>query len=94
MAIGLFDYTLSEASIRVREQANAAMKKIAERKGLGRFMKLTETQGGYAHPLGGCRMADSAEFGVVDHRCEAFGNEGLFCMDSSRSRPRWASTRR
>jgi cholesterol oxidase len=47
-------------------------------------MKLTETQGGYAsHPLGGCRMAESAEFGVVDHRCEAFGNEGLFCMDSS-----------
>ena len=78
--------TRCRASIRVREQANAAMKKIAERKGLGRFMKLTETQGGYAsHPLGGCRMAESAEFGVVDHRCEAFGNEGLFCMDSSRS---------
>ena len=84
VAIGLFEYTLSEASIPVREQANAAMKKIAERKGLGKFMKLTETQGGYAsHPLGGCRMADSAEFGVVDHRCEVFGNEGLFCMDSS-----------
>jgi choline dehydrogenase-like flavoprotein len=28
-------------------------------------------------------MADSKDFGVVDHRCEAFGNEGLFCMDSS-----------
>jgi hypothetical protein len=28
-------------------------------------------------------MADSAELGVVDHRCEAFGYEGLFCMDSS-----------
>jgi hypothetical protein len=84
VAIGLFDYTLSEASIRVRERADAAMKRIAERRGLGRFMKLTETRGGYAsHPLGGCRMADSAEFGVVDHRCEAFGNEGLFCMDSS-----------
>ena len=84
VAIGLFDYTLSEASIRVRELADDAMRKIAERKSLGRFMKLTETQGGYAsHPLGGCRMADSAEFGVVDHRCEAFGNAGLFCMDSS-----------
>ena len=47
-------------------------------------MKLTETQGVYAsHPLGGCRMAESAELGVVDHRCEVFGNEGLFCMDSS-----------
>ena len=60
------------------------MRKIAERKGLGRFLKLTETRGGYAaHPLGGCRMADSADLGVVDHRCEVFGNEGLLCMDSS-----------
>jgi choline dehydrogenase-like flavoprotein len=84
VAIGLFDYSLSAASTRVREEANAVMKKIAERRGLGRFMQLTETQGGYAsHPLGGCRMAESAEFGVVDHRCEVFGNEGLFCMDSS-----------
>jgi choline dehydrogenase-like flavoprotein len=28
-------------------------------------------------------MADSRDFGVVDHRCEVFGYEGLFCMDSS-----------
>ncbi len=84
VAIGLFEYTLSDASIRVREDADATIKRIVERKGLGRFMKLTETQGGYAaHPLGGCRMAESADFGVVDHRCEAFGNPGLFCMDSS-----------
>ena len=84
VAIGLFQYTLSSASTRVREQANEAMRKIAERKGLGRFMAMTETQGGYAsHPLGGCRMADSKDFGVVDHRCEVFGHEGLFCMDSS-----------
>ena len=27
-------------------------------------------------------MAETAELGVVDHRCEAFGNEA-FCMDSS-----------
>ena len=93
MAIGLFDYTLGGVD-RVREQANAAMKKIAERKGLGRFMKLTETRAATSHPLGGCRMAESAEFGVVDNRCEAFGNEGLFCMDSSAIPPRWASTRR
>ena len=60
------------------------MKRIGERKGLGRFMKLTETQGWYAsHPLGGCRMAESADLGVVDHRCEVFGYEGLFCIDSS-----------
>jgi cholesterol oxidase len=28
-------------------------------------------------------MAGSKDLGVVDHRCEAFDNEGLFCMDSS-----------
>ncbi|MGA9372692.1 MAG: GMC oxidoreductase, partial [Solirubrobacterales bacterium] len=28
-------------------------------------------------------MAGSADLGVVDHRCEAFDYEGLFCMDSS-----------
>jgi cholesterol oxidase len=28
-------------------------------------------------------MADSKDLGVVDHRCEAFDNEGLFCIDSS-----------
>jgi choline dehydrogenase-like flavoprotein len=28
-------------------------------------------------------MADSKDFGVVDHRNEVFGYEGLFCMDSS-----------
>ena len=28
-------------------------------------------------------MADSADLGVVNDRCEVYGNEGLFCMDSS-----------
>ncbi len=28
-------------------------------------------------------MAESKDLGVVDHSCEAFGNEGLFCIDSS-----------
>jgi enediyne biosynthesis protein E9 len=84
VTIGLFDYTMSEASIRVREEANAAMRQVAETRGLGRFMKLTETPGVYAsHPLGGCRMAESKDLGVVDHGCEAFDNEGLFCIDSS-----------
>jgi enediyne biosynthesis protein E9 len=84
VAVGPFSYTMSEQSIRVREAANAAMKQVVERAGLGRFMKLTETQGVYcAHPLGGARMAESTDMGVVDHRCEVFGNEGLFCMDSS-----------
>jgi hypothetical protein len=84
VGIGLFEYGLSEQSIRIRERADAVMKRIVERKGLGRFLKLTETDGVYAsHPLGGCRMADSIDFGVTDHRCEVFGAEGLFCMDSS-----------
>jgi choline dehydrogenase-like flavoprotein len=82
--VGIFSYELSEQSVRVRELANRAMKQVAERNGLGRFMGLTETRGVYcAHPLGGCRIAESKDFGVVDHRGEAFDNEGLFCVDSS-----------
>jgi hypothetical protein len=84
VAVGLFTYELSEQSRRVREAADAAMKRIAEHRGLGRFMKLTETQGSYAsHPLGGCRMAADATFGVTDHSGAVFGYEGLYCIDSS-----------
>jgi choline dehydrogenase-like flavoprotein len=28
-------------------------------------------------------MADEIGLGVIDHGCEVFGQEGLFCMDSS-----------
>jgi enediyne biosynthesis protein E9 len=84
VSVGTFTYALAEQSIRVREAANAAMKRIGERKGLGRFMKLTETQGSYAsHPLGGCRMADSPDLGATDHSGAVFGYEGLYCVDSS-----------
>jgi hypothetical protein len=84
LGVGLFNYELSEQSIRVREAANQAIKAVCERRGIGRFLKLAETPGVYAaHPLGGCRMADSPDLGVVDDRCEVFGHEGLFCMDSS-----------
>jgi hypothetical protein len=84
IGIGLFDYDLSDQSVAVRDAADAAIEDVLARAGLGRFLKLSETRGAYAaHPLGGSRMADSADLGVVDHRCEAFGNEGLFCMDSS-----------
>ena len=84
VGVGLFRYELSEQSIRIREAANAAIEAVCKRRGVARFLKLTETPGVYAaHPLGGCRMADSADFGVVDNRCEVFGYEGLFCMDSS-----------
>ena len=84
VAVGTFNYVLSEQSVAVREAANAAMKKIAERRGLGRFMALTETQGAYAsHPLGGCRMAESPDLGVTDDTGAVYGYEGLFCIDSS-----------
>jgi choline dehydrogenase-like flavoprotein len=84
VVVGTFSYDFSEQSMRVREVANKAMKKIAERKGLARFMALTESRGTYvAHPLGGCRMAEDPALGVVNHECEAFGNDGLFCIDSS-----------
>jgi len=84
IAFGTFDYTMSEQSLRVREAADAAMARIAATKGLGRFMKLTETRGVYcAHPLGGCRMADSAQLGVVDDSGQVFGYEGLHCFGSS-----------
>jgi choline dehydrogenase-like flavoprotein len=84
VGVGLFDYDLSEQSVAVREAANDAIREVLASAGLGRFLKLSETRGAYAaHPLGGCRMADSADLGVVDHRCEAFGYEGLICMDSS-----------
>jgi enediyne biosynthesis protein E9 len=82
--VGLISYTMSEQSLAVRDAANNAIKSVVERKGLGRFLGLTETKGAYcAHPLGGARMADSKDFGVVNHLCEAFDNEGLFCIDSS-----------
>jgi enediyne biosynthesis protein E9 len=84
VTIGTFTYRLSEQSVRAREAADRAMRRIARRRGLGRFMKLTQTEGAYAaHPLGGCRMAASPDLGVVDHRGAVFGYEGLYCIDSS-----------
>src|SRR4051812_25315885 len=84
VAIGTFCYRLSDQSIAARERADRAMRQVGERAGVARFMKLSETRGMYAsHRLGGCRMGSSTDLGVVDHRCEAFDNEGLFCMDSS-----------
>jgi choline dehydrogenase-like flavoprotein len=84
IGIGLFNYDLSEQSARVRERADEAIKAIAERRGVGRFLKLAETPGVYAsHPLGGARMADDIGLGVVNDACEVFGYEGLYCMDSS-----------
>ena len=84
VGIGTFRFTPSEQSIRVRAVADEAIRRIAERRGVGRFLRLAETEGLYAsHPLGGARMADEIGFGVVDDRCEVFGHEGLFCIDSS-----------
>jgi choline dehydrogenase-like flavoprotein len=82
--VGLFSYKFSEQSHAVRQAADAAMRSVVERRGLGRFMRLTETQGAYcAHPLGGCRMAESADLGVVDADGAVHGYEGLYCFGSS-----------
>jgi enediyne biosynthesis protein E9 len=84
VGVGPFGYELSDQSVRIREVADAAIKEIAERGGLGRFMKFTESPGVFAsHPLGGCRMADDIGFGVVNDGCEVHNYPGLFCMDSS-----------
>jgi enediyne biosynthesis protein E9 len=82
--VGLIKYEMSDQSRAVREAANSAIKQVVERRGLGRMLALTETRGAYcAHPLGGARMAESKDLGVVNHACEVFDNEGLFCIDSS-----------
>ncbi|MFL5841119.1 MAG: GMC family oxidoreductase [Thermoleophilaceae bacterium] len=82
--VGLIAYEMTEQSRAVREAANNAIKDVVERSGLGRVLELTENRGAYcAHPLGGCRMAESKDLGVVNDLCEVFDNEGLFCIDSS-----------
>ena len=75
---------MSEQSLAVRAAANDAIGGLASYGGLGRFMPLTETQGVYcAHPLGGCRMADTPDLGVVDDTGAVYGYEGLYCIDGS-----------
>ncbi len=82
--IGTFSYAQSDQSLQVREAANTAMKRVVERRGLGRFLPMTETRGVYAaHPLGGCRMAASKELGVTNDLGAVFDHEGLYCLGSS-----------
>jgi enediyne biosynthesis protein E9 len=84
IAVGTFDYSMSEQSLAVRAAANQAIAQVASKQGLGLFMPLTETQGVYcAHPLGGCRMADSHDLGAVDDVGAVYGYEGLYCIDGS-----------
>jgi choline dehydrogenase-like flavoprotein len=84
IALGTFNYSMSEQSLAVREAANEAIRQVGTHRGLARFLALTETQGAYcAHPLGGCRMADSPDLGVVDDTGAVFGYEGLYCIDGS-----------
>jgi cholesterol oxidase len=35
------------------------------------------------HPLGGCKMGETAETGVVDHRGQVFGYPNLYVVDGS-----------
>ncbi len=84
VTVGNFTYAFSEQSLRVRESADREIARIARHRRLGRFMKLTETEGAYvAHPLGGCRMAEAPDLGVTDDRGAVFGYEGLYCIDGS-----------
>lgn len=50
VTIGTFAYHLSDQSVRVREAADRAIRGVVERRGLGRFMKLTQTEGGVLRP--------------------------------------------
>jgi choline dehydrogenase-like flavoprotein len=84
IAVGTFNYAMSEQSLSIRVAANEAIRQVGTRRGLARFMGLTETQGVYcAHPLGGCRMAESPDLGVVDDSGRVYGYEGLYCIDGS-----------
>jgi choline dehydrogenase-like flavoprotein len=84
VAVGTFNYDQSEQSVQIREAANQVIKQIGTRRGLARFMALTETQGVYcAHPLGGCRMAETPDLGVVNDHGAVYGYEGLYCIDGS-----------
>jgi choline dehydrogenase-like flavoprotein len=82
--VGTFDYAMSDQSLAIRAAANHAIQTVVAKQGLGRFMPLTETQGVYcAHPLGGCRMAESSDLGLVNDIGEVYGYEGLYCIDGS-----------
>lgn len=84
IAVSPLVHRLSEQSRRVREAAEAGVRAIVERRGVGRVLRMTETNGVYAaHPLGGCRMADRPEHGVVDDAGRVHGQEGLVVVGSS-----------
>jgi choline dehydrogenase-like flavoprotein len=84
IAVGMFNYAMSDQSLAIRAAANDAIHKVIAKQGLGLFMPLTETRGVYcAHPLGGCRMANSPDLGVVDDTGAVYGYEGLYCIDGS-----------
>ena len=86
VGVGMFTYEPSDQSVRIRDEANKAIKRIAEHRGVGKFLKLAETPGVYgSHPLGGCRMADGPGLGVVDDRCEVFNYEGPSAWTPPRS---------
>ena len=91
VGIGPFNYELSEQSMRVREAANAAMKGVVERAGLGRFMKLTEPHA-RTRPIrsaaAGWRSRATSASSTTAARCSA--TRACSASTPRRSRPRWA----
>ncbi len=66
--------------------ANQAAEYVAERMGgfpLNTVNEVLLNVPMTAHILGGARMAESAELGVVDHACRVFGHPGLWIIDGS-----------
>jgi cholesterol oxidase len=66
--------------------ANQAAHHVAERMGGFPLNSINEVLLGVpitAHILGGARMADSPDQGVVDPSCRVFGHPGLFIVDGS-----------
>jgi hypothetical protein len=84
-------FTTSPETAALRDGARAAVRHIIEDANGGRMLPTWDELRGDAlaiHPLGTCRMADSPEQGVVDHRCRLFTaggglHEGLYVTDAS-----------
>ena len=59
----------------------AAFKEITRR--TGKKVWFTDKRLLTVHPLGGARLADNSQMGVIDHKGEVYGNSGLYIADAS-----------